>query len=252
MEERYNRNRIYVQESEQELIRNARIFLGGAGIGSIIAECALRFGFENITIVDGDRVEESNLNRQNYTEMDLGDFKAESLSKRLLSINPCAKILYHNKFIDENNVEHLLIEHDIAINALDFKSGIPFIFDDVCRKYNISVLHPYNFGWAGFLTVVKPDSIQLTQLTTNPEGFELKMAEYISEYGAFWNSPKEWLEKVVADFKNERNVLPPPQLAIGSWIAAGYCVNVMYNLIINKEVKTFPKFYFSSVYSDNN
>jgi len=37
--------------------------LGGAGIGSIIAECALRFGFENIVIVDGDRVELSNLNR---------------------------------------------------------------------------------------------------------------------------------------------------------------------------------------------
>lgn len=45
---RYSRNRIYVNEDEQKLIKNVRILLGGAGIGSIIAECALRFGFENI------------------------------------------------------------------------------------------------------------------------------------------------------------------------------------------------------------
>jgi Dinucleotide-utilizing enzymes involved in molybdopterin and thiamine biosynthesis family 2 len=66
MEEKYSRNRIYVRPEEQQIVKKFRILLGGAGIGSIIAECALRFGFETITIVDGDLVEESNLNRQNY------------------------------------------------------------------------------------------------------------------------------------------------------------------------------------------
>ena len=49
MEERYSRNRLYVSEREQSIIKDYKIFLGGAGIGSIIAECALRFGFEYIT-----------------------------------------------------------------------------------------------------------------------------------------------------------------------------------------------------------
>ena len=84
MEERYSRNRIYLTEEEQEKIKGVRILLGGAGIGSIIAECALRFGFESITIVDGDKVELSNLNRQNYTKADLKKYKAERLAKRLL------------------------------------------------------------------------------------------------------------------------------------------------------------------------
>jgi len=66
MEERYIRNRIYVSDDEQEQIRTTRLLVGGAGIGSVIAECALRFGFEDIVIVDGDKVELSNLNRQNY------------------------------------------------------------------------------------------------------------------------------------------------------------------------------------------
>ena len=73
MEERYSRNRLYVSKREQNIIKDYKIFLGGAGIGSIVAECALRFGFEHITIVDGDKVEESNLNRQNYTEKDIGN-----------------------------------------------------------------------------------------------------------------------------------------------------------------------------------
>ncbi len=88
MDERYNRNRIYVSEEEQDKIRGTRILLGGAGIGSVIAECALRFGFEDIVIVDGDKVELSNLNRQNYVKTDIGKSKAECLAKRLLRINP--------------------------------------------------------------------------------------------------------------------------------------------------------------------
>lgn len=93
MEERYNRNRIYVSEEEQDKTRETRILLGGAGIGSIIAECALRFGFEDIVIVDGDKVELSNLNRQNYEKRDIGKSKAECLAKRLQRGNQ-DKILY--------------------------------------------------------------------------------------------------------------------------------------------------------------
>ena len=57
MEKMYSRNRIYIKPDEQEKIKHFRVLLGGAGIGSIIAECALRMGFETITIIDGDKVE---------------------------------------------------------------------------------------------------------------------------------------------------------------------------------------------------
>lgn len=251
MEERYIRNRIYLTEEEQEKIKHVRILLGGAGIGSIIAECALRFGFESITIVDGDRVERSNLNRQNYTNGEVGKFKAESLAKRLLRINPKADIRYHNTFIDHDNVRELIEGHQIAINALDFKSDIPFVFDQMCKEQNIPVLHPYNFGWAGFLTIVKPDGYPLSELNPNPKNFELEMAQYVSRYGQFWNMPIAWLDKVVTSYRKDGLALPPPQLAIASWIAAAFCVNAMFNLATGRKVKYFPKFYFSSLMSEN-
>ena len=187
--ERYSRNRIYISDEEQERIKHVRILLGGAGIGSIIAECALRFGFENITIVDGDKVEESNLNRQNYVKTDIGKYKAETLCKRLLKINPDAEIKAINTFIIQENVREIISGHHIAINALDFKDRMPFEFDRICSEELIPVLHPYNFGWAGFLTIVKPKGYQLSEISPKPNGFELKVAEYVSRYGTFWNMP---------------------------------------------------------------
>ena len=250
--EKYSRNRIYVSDEEQLKISQVRILLGGAGIGSIIAECALRFGFENITIVDGDKVEESNLNRQNYVKEDIGKYKAETLGERLLKINPNAKIKCLNTFINKENLENIISGHHIAINALDFKDRIPFEFDRICSEKMIPVLHPYNFGWAGFLTIVKPKGYQLSEISQDPNGFELKMAEYVSRYGAFWNMPTSWLEKVIDKYRMEVDILPPPQLAVASWIVAGHCVHAMFNLATGRDVKFFPKFYLSSLICENN
>ncbi|MBD5369204.1 MAG: ThiF family adenylyltransferase [Bacteroides sp.] len=247
---RYNRNRIYVGEEEQEKVRETKILLGGAGIGSIIAECALRFGFEDIVIVDGDKVELTNLNRQNYENRDIGKYKAECLAKRLKRINPKANIQFHNAYIDKDNVRELLDGVKIAINALDFKSEIPFVFDELCSERKIPVLHPYNFGWGAFLTIVKPGSYQLKELSEEWSGFELKMAEFVARYCLFWNMPDKWLEKVVDSYKNESGEVPPPQLSIASWMVAGQCVNVMFDIITGRQVKYFPKFYFTSLRCD--
>lgn len=250
MEERYNRNRIYVTGDEQEKIRETRILLGGAGIGSIIAECALRFGFEDIVIVDGDKVELSNLNRQNYVKSDIGKSKAERLAKRLLRINPKAKIQFYNKFIDNSNIDKLFEGVNIAINALDFKSDIPFVFDELCSQKKIHVLHPYNFGWGAFLTIIKPGGYQLSEVSDSWEGFELKMADFVARYCTFWNMPNRWLDDVITLYRNEPDNLPPPQLSVASWIVAGHCVNAMFDIITGRNVKYFPKFYFSSLRCD--
>lgn len=92
--ERYSRNRLYIPSNEQEIIKNTPILVGGCGLGSNIAECMLRLGFESITLVDGDKVELSNLNRQNYVGVDIGKQKSEQIYERLKSINPQANIKF--------------------------------------------------------------------------------------------------------------------------------------------------------------
>lgn len=251
MEERYIRNRIYISPEEQQKIKNTPILLGGSGIGSVIAECALRLGFENITIIDGDKVELSNLNRQNYTVNDIEKDKVKALQERLELINPNATIRIHNEYLDSKNIESFIKNYEIAINALDFTTDIPLQFDTLCQKNDITVLHPYNLGWGGVVAVITPDGLTLESIAKPNEKFtEIQMVKYITNYMKFWREPQVWIDNVLEEYLNEEEKLSPPQLSIGSWVVASMCVHIMYNVVTGKEIKKFPKFYFSSIYMD--
>ena len=156
---RYERNRIYLSEDDQKKIKSYRVLLAGVGIGSNIAEILLRIGFESLTIVDGDIVEDSNLNRQNYSYSDIGLPKVEALKDRLLSINANAQIKVLHTFIDHSNITEIIDNHDVVINALDFNSDIPFVFDRLCADRGMYILHPYNIGFAGLVKVIAPNGV---------------------------------------------------------------------------------------------
>lgn len=248
METTYSRNRIYIKPDEQGVIKDYSILLGGCGIGSVIAECALRLGFEKITIVDGDKVELSNLNRQNYVKKNIGVDKTEAIKERLLSINPNAEITIHNCFIDDDNIESIISDHKIAINALDFTSDIPLKFDELCKEKGIPVLHPYNLGWGALVAVISPQGLTLDSIAKDDEKFnEVKMVEYVTSYMKFWGKPQKWIEDIVEEYKKEKEVLPPPQLSIASWLVASVCTHILFNIATGKPVKTFPEFYMSTI-----
>ena len=248
MESRYSRNRIYLSKEEQDAIKNHKIILGGSGIGSVIAECALRLGFENITIVDGDQVELTNLNRQNYTESDISIDKTEAIKNRLLSINDKANINIHNCFLTSENVGDFIKGHSIAINALDFSTDVPLVFDKVCQENNIPVLHPYNLGWGGLVAVIIPGGMSLDGIRKPNKDFnEVDMVEYVTNYLKFWKIPHKWIDDILEKYKNELVPLPPPQLSIASWTVASMCTHIMFNIATKKDIKIFPEFYLSTI-----
>jgi len=248
MENRYNRNRIHLSKEEQKAIKNHKIILGGSGMGSVIAECALRLGFENITIVDGDQVELTNLNRQNYTESDISIDKTEAIKNRLLSINSKANINVHNCFLTSENVGDFIKGHSIAINALDFSTDVPLVFDKVCQENNIPILHPYNLGWGGLVAVIIPNGMSLDGIRKpNKEFSEVDVVEYVTNYLKFWKTPHKWIDDILEKYKNEPGSLPPPQLSIASWTVASMCTHIMFNIATKKGIKIFPEFYLSTI-----
>lgn len=247
MENRYNRNRLYIIEEEQKIIKKTSILLAGAGIGSVIAECLLRLGFETLTIIDGDIVELSNLNRQNYIEEDISIFKVEALKQRLLSINGEAKITIHNCFLTPDNVDQYIDDHKIAINALDFISEVPLLFDSLCQKKNIPVLHPYNLGWAALVLVISKDQGLHILEKPNESFSEMNVVDYVSNYMRYSGNPQEWLDEIIDKYKNEHKKLSPPQLSIASWQVAAVCAAIAFDIATDKPIKNFPEFYFTTI-----
>lgn len=247
---RYQRNRIYIGDTEQAAIKHFRILIAGAGLGSVIAECLLRMGFETLTIIDGDKVEESNLNRQNYTNNDIGKYKVDALRDSLLSINPNANVEVYPVFLTRANMVDFIVGHHAAVNALDFASDAPFVFDDICQLSKIKILHPYNLGWAALVYVAGEANQELSEFyqTNNNEidivNFFLKKTE---EKG----NSVDWLRLVVERYKNETESFSPPQLSTGSYLVAALCSKVLFNIVCGKGIKYFPEYYYLSTITRN-
>lgn len=242
---RYTRNRLYLNSDQQEIIKSKKILLAGAGIGSYIAECALRLGFENITIIDGDDVELSNLNRQNYSENDINLNKVDTLYKRLKSINSNANIHIEKNFIDSSNIEGYTIGYDIAVNAMDFTSDVPLIFDSSCQSNGMYILHPFNLGWGGLVGVISPDGLSFDNLIKKKEINELSIVEFFSDHEKMWNKDHHWLDEIIKRYKNEKENLSPPQLSIGTFFVAAMTTKIIYDISIGNKLRTLPHFYFT-------
>lgn len=104
------------------LLQSKRVILFGiGGVGSWCAECLIRTGLTHLTIVDGDTVQASNLNRQlPATQATLGMPKVKALKARLLEINPDAEIEARYEMV---NGEWLMVNglegYDYVIDAID-------------------------------------------------------------------------------------------------------------------------------------
>lgn len=103
------------------LLQSKRVILFGiGGVGSWCAECLIRTGLTHLTIVDGDTVQPSNLNRQlPATQVTIGQPKVLALKERFLSINPDATIEAIPEMVNEEWLEAHGLNYDYVIDAID-------------------------------------------------------------------------------------------------------------------------------------
>lgn len=108
---------------EEQLItlQNRRVAVIGCGaVGSFTLEPLARCGIMDITVVDFDKFELSNLNRQLLaTHQSIGRVKVEVAKERILSINPVCKVTALNTFVDKNNVEEIIKGMDVVFDCID-------------------------------------------------------------------------------------------------------------------------------------
>lgn len=111
-----------IGENNFNIIKNLNIVIVGiGGVGGYVFESLIRSGIQNITIIDNDNIDISNLNRQIITNYsNIGENKTSEAKKRGLSINPSANITTYNIFLDKNNMNILNeIKIDYIIDCCD-------------------------------------------------------------------------------------------------------------------------------------
>ena len=123
MDEWLSRTRLLFGDEPIKRLQNAHVLVVGVGgVGAYAAEMIVRAGVGALTIVDGDTVSESNLNRQLVAlHSTLGKPKVEVLKERFLDINPDLKLTAQHRFIEEEDIPVLLEggEIDFVIDAID-------------------------------------------------------------------------------------------------------------------------------------
>ena len=111
---------VSLNKGKSELLGRANVGIAGlGGIGSHVAALLARAGIKNLTLVDYDKVEYSNLNRQYYFIDQIGEKKVEALSATLKRINPSINCSFYDIEIVEDNIEVIFNNCDIIVEALD-------------------------------------------------------------------------------------------------------------------------------------
>ena len=117
------RTELLVKEEGTERLQSANILIVGlGGVGSFAAEFLVRSGIGNLTIVDGDTVDITNINRQlpalNST---IGKNKTDVVAERILDINPEINLKKINEFLEPERMEEILTQEkfDYVLDCID-------------------------------------------------------------------------------------------------------------------------------------
>lgn len=163
--ERYKRNESALSKKENLSLRDKKVcIVGCGGLGGYIIEMLSRLGVGNLTLVDGDKFEVSNLNRQLLsTPLNLGTSKAKAASDRVSLINPEVNVVVYDVFLDKSNARRIIEGNDLVIDALDGKEA-RLILEDQCEESGIPLIHGAIGGWYGQVGVIYPGSRILHQV----------------------------------------------------------------------------------------
>lgn len=156
---RYSRQMILpeVGEAGQERLRRGRILICGlGGLGSPAAFYLAAAGVGVIGLLDGDKVEVSNLQRQIlHTTADVGRDKTESARERLRALNPHVRLITHQEFLTDENIESVIEDYDVVLDGLDnFQTRL--LVNRACLATGKIFVHGGVQGFTGQVMTVLP------------------------------------------------------------------------------------------------
>ena len=153
-----------------DLIQNKIIAVFGlGGVGGTALEALARTGFKHFILIDFDKVDPSNLNRQIlYTQKDIGRNKVEAAKERILSINPEADIQIFNSKAQDFDFKQKI---DFIVDAIDDVNGKLYILS---KAQEMNIPHIMSLGMANRFDPSKVKIAKLNQTHNDPLAKKLR------------------------------------------------------------------------------
>ena len=157
--EMVSRQMSIVTRSEQQKFKDATIaVIGCGGIGGETIEMLARAGVGKLVLADMDKFDLSNLNRQTLATLnDVGLSKSEVGGEKVRSINPHADVEVYNEKVTQENIDEIIKDADIVIDAMD-NVLTRVIISRAAKKEKIPFIHGAIHGTLGQITVFLSNS----------------------------------------------------------------------------------------------
>ena len=158
-----SRTELLLGKERMDRLQNSHVLVAGlGGVGAYAAEEICRAGVGEMTIVDADTINESNLNRQlPALHSTLGRMKADVMAERLKDINPDLKLTVIKDFIRDEKTDQLLdsTHFDFVVDAIDTLSPKVF-FIRACVQRGLKLVSSKGAG-----AKLDPEQVKITDIS---------------------------------------------------------------------------------------
>lgn len=244
------RNIGYVGSDIQEKVSQTRLVIAGCGIGSSLAEAAVRLGFRKFILIDGDVVDAHNLNRQDYVFDDIGTPKVSALARRIKAINPEADVQEVNALLAPDNAAELIGAGDIVFDTVDFLdiSGIVAVHD-AARELGKPIVTAMSIGWGAGCVYFPPGSPwTFRKLFGLPDSGSVDNASYVERFGAAISRLATVLDPEVVQVVGQALTVmedgtpcPASQVSPGAFSVGAMAATLIVRVLAEQPVTEAPK-----------
>ena len=122
MEDKFSRTEMLIGNEGMKKLNDAKVAIFGiGGVGSFVCEGLARSGIGNFILVDYDKIDESNINRQLIaTVKTIGKYKVDLMKERILEINPNANVeVYKEFYMSDSKTDIITKDLSYAVDCVD-------------------------------------------------------------------------------------------------------------------------------------
>ncbi|RJP19715.1 MAG: HesA/MoeB/ThiF family protein [Deltaproteobacteria bacterium] len=156
---RYSRNillREFGPEGQEKLLSASALVVGAGGLGSPALLYLAAAGIGRLGIIDNDRVESSNLNRQViHSEKSIGLHKVRSAAERLLELRPDLRVDAHEAALTAENAVDLFLRYDVVVDGSD-NFPTKYLCSDASVLSGVPLVHGGALRFGGQLFTILP------------------------------------------------------------------------------------------------